>query len=142
VKVLARGWVFLVAAVAVTVGTVTVINLRDAFGSEAVFSASGRSAEPLAPTYVKRVTYEVYGPSGSTGSINYLDENANPREVEFASLPWTLTVSTTAPAVLASLVAQGDSDSVGCRITINGEVEDARSTTGHHAQTSCLVKAG
>lgn len=141
-RVLARAWVVIVAAVAIAVGTVAVIHLRDAFGSEPVFSASGRSAEPLDPTYVKHVTYDVYGPAGSTGSINYLDENATPRYVKFSSLPWTLTVSTTTPAVLASLVVQGDSDSVGCRITINGEIKDDRSASGRRAQTSCLVKAG
>lgn len=141
-RAIARTWVFLVAAAAVAAGTVAVINLRDAFGSEAVFSASGRSAEPLPATYVKRVTYEVYGPSGATGSLNYLDENAQPRQVEFTSLPWSLTVSTTTPAVMASLVAQGDSNSVGCRITINGQVEDDRSASGRDAQISCLVKAG
>ncbi|MEW5808055.1 MAG: MmpS family transport accessory protein [Actinomycetota bacterium] len=142
VKLLARAWVLLVAAMAVAVGTIAVIQLRDAFGSEAVFSASGRSAEPLDPTYVKYVTYDVYGPTGTTGSLSYLDENAQPHQVEFTSLPWTLTVSTTDPAVMASLVAQGVGDSVGCRITINGEVKDDRMAYGHHAQTSCLVKAG
>jgi hypothetical protein len=38
-------------------------------------------------------------------------------------------------------VAQGNSDNVGCRITVNGEVKDERSSAGHDAQTSCLVKA-
>lgn len=61
--------------------------------------------------------------------------------MEFRSLPWSLTVSTTAPAVLASVVAQGDGDSIGCSITVNGDVKDNRSTDGHDAQTSCLVKA-
>ncbi|MEH3140355.1 MAG: MmpS family transport accessory protein [Mycobacterium kyogaense] len=140
-KLLARAWVPLVAAVAVIVGGVAVVHLRDAFGSEPVFSASGRSAEPLDPTYVKNITYAVFGPSDSAGSVSYLDVNAQPRQVAFGSLPWSLTVSTTAPAVLASVVAQGDGDSIGCSITVNGDVKDNRSTDGHHAQTSCLVKA-
>jgi hypothetical protein len=43
--------------------------------------------------------------------------------------------------VIASVVAQGDSDDIGCRITVNDEVKDQRFSAGHHAQTSCLVKA-
>ncbi len=87
------------------------------------------------------MTYEVYGPSDTTESVSYLDKNAQPEEVDFTTLPWTLTVTTTVPAVIASVVAQGDSDDIGCRITVNGEVKNERSSAGHHAQTSCLVKA-
>jgi hypothetical protein len=61
--------------------------------------------------------------------------------VNFTTLPWTLTIMATVPAVIASVVAQGDSDDIGCRITVNDKVKDQRSSAGHHAQTSCLVKA-
>lgn len=140
--VLKRAWVPLVVVVAVVVGGVAVDRLRGVFGSDAIFTATGSSAEPLEPSHIKRVTYEVYGPSGTTGSVSYLDKNAQPEEVDFATLPWTLTVTTTVPAVIASVVAQGDSDDIGCRITVNGEVKDQRTSAGRHAQTSCLVKAG
>lgn len=140
--VLKRAWVPLVVVVAVVVGGVAVDRLRGVFGSDAIFTATGSSAEPLEPSHIKRVTYEVYGPSGTTGSVSYLDKNAQPEEVDFTTLPWTLTVTTTVPAVIASVVAQGDSDDIGCRITVNGEVKDQRTSAGRHAQTSCLVKAG
>lgn len=139
---LSKAWVPLVVAVAVVLGGVAVVHLRDAFGSEAVFSASGRGAAPLAPSFVKHLTYDVHGPRGTTGSVNYLDTFAQPHQVSFTDLPWSVTLSTTAPAVLASVVAQGDGEAIGCRITINGVVEDDQSSAGHHAQTSCLVKAG
>jgi hypothetical protein len=71
-----------------------------------------------------------------------LDTKAQPAQANFSNLPWTFTIMTTVPAVLASVVAQGNSDNIGCRISINGEVKDERSSAGHHAQTSCLVKAG
>ncbi|MGV7360670.1 MmpS family transport accessory protein, partial [Mycobacterium kansasii] len=74
--------------------------------------------------------------------VSYLDKNAEPQQVDFTGLPWTFTVTTTVPAVIASVVAQGDSDDIGCRITVNGEIKDERSSAGRHAQTSCLVKAG
>ena len=138
---LSKAWVPLVVAVAVVLGGVAVLHLRDAFGSEPVFSASGRSAQPLDPSYVKQVTYDIYGPSGTAGSASYLDMNAEAHQVNFTDLPWSFTISTTVPAVLASVVAQGDSATIGCRITVNGRVKDEQSAAGHHAQTSCLVKA-
>ncbi|OBH07882.1 hypothetical protein A5696_21385 [Mycobacterium sp. E2699] len=138
---LKRAWVPLVVVVAVALGGVAVYRLRGVFGSDAIFTATGSSAEPLEPSHVKRVTYEVYGPSDTTGTVSYLDTKAQPEQASFTGLPWTFTITTTVPAVLASVVAQGDSDNIGCRITVNGELKDERSAAGHHAQTSCLVKA-
>ncbi|OBG34841.1 MmpS family transport accessory protein [Mycobacterium sp. E3198] len=138
---LKRAWVPLVVVVAVALGAVAVDRLRGVFGSDAIFTATGSSAEPLEPSHVKRVTYEVYGPSDTAGSVSYLDKKAQPEQADFTSLPWTFTITTTVPAVIASVVAQGNSDSIGCRITVNGELKDQRSTAGRHAQTSCLVKA-
>ncbi len=138
---LKRVWVPLVVVVAVFLGGVAVSRLRGVFGSDEIFSATGSSAEPLVPFHLKRVTYEVYGPGDTTGSVSYLDKNAQPEQTNFTSLPWTYTITTTVPAVIANVVAQGNSDNIGCRITVNGEVKDERSSAGHHAQTSCLVKA-
>ena len=136
-----RAWVPLVVVVAVFLGGVAVSRLRGVFGSDAIFSATGSSAEPLEPSHLKRVTYEVSdGPSDTTGSVSYLDTKAQPEQANFTSLPWTFTLTTTVPAVIASVVAQGNSDTMCC-ITVNGEVKDERSSAGHHAQTSCLVKA-
>jgi Mycobacterium membrane protein len=138
---LRRTWVPLVVVVAVVLGGVAVGRLRGVFGSDAIFSATGSSAEPLEPSHLKLVTYEVYGPSDTAGSVSYLDKKAQPQHANFTSLPWAVTITTTVPAVIASVVAQGNSDNIGCRVTVNDEVKDERSSTGHHAQTSCLVKA-
>ena len=59
----------------------------------------------------------------------------------FSSLPWRYTISTTMSSVIANVVAQGDSDDLGCRITVNGELKDEHHASEHHAQVSCLVKA-
>lgn len=138
---LKRAWVPLVVVVSLALGAGAVGRLRDVFGSDEIFRVNGSGAEPLQPTHVKRVTYEVYGPSGATGSVSFLDENAQPHEANFTGLPWALTITTTVPAVIANVVAQGDGDDIGCRITVNGVVGDEQSSVGHHAQTSCLVKA-
>lgn len=140
-KLLSRTWVPLVVVVAVIFGGVAVDHLRGAFGSEQIFSSTGSKAGPLVSSHVKRVTYEVYGPGDSVGGVSYLDEDARPQQVSFAGLPWLITIATTVPAVIASVVAQGTSGEIGCRITVDGLIKDERSSTGHHAQTSCLVKA-
>ena len=64
-----------------------------------------------------------------------------PEQANFTSLPWTYTLTTTIPAIIANVVAQGNSDTIGCRITVNGDVRDEQTSNGHHAQTFCLVKA-
>jgi molybdopterin synthase catalytic subunit len=45
------------------------------------------------------------------------------------------------PAVSANLMAQGDSNEIGCRVTVNGTVREEQSASGVNAQTYCLVKS-
>jgi len=75
-------------------------------------------------------------------TINYLDLDAEPRIARDVPLPWTLTLTTTAPAAAANIVAQGNSDTIACRITIDGVVKEERVSTGVSAQTFCIVKSG
>jgi hypothetical protein len=116
--------------VAVFLGGQAVNLLRGVFGSDEIFSATGSSAAPLEPSYLKRVTYEVDGPSGTTGNVSYLNKNAQPEEANFTSLPWSYTITTTAPAVIANVVAQGNSDSP---TTATGSVARARYSRLHRA---------
>ncbi len=51
------------------------------------------------------------------------------------------SVTTTAQAVSVNVVAQGDSEVIGCRITVHGDVKDQRTVQGTNAQTFCLVKS-
>ncbi len=136
-----RAWIPLVVVLAVAVGAMAVDRLRGVFGSDEIFSSTSRSAEAIVPFNPKIVTYEVFGPGDSAGSVSYLNKNAVPEQANFNRLPWTFTLATTIPAVVANVVAQGDSDSIGCRILVNGEIRDEQSSSGHHAQTFCLVKA-
>jgi hypothetical protein len=136
-----RAWIPLVVVVAVAVGAMAVDRLRGVFGSDEIFSSTRSSAEAIVPFTPKSVTYEVFGPGDTVGSVSYLNKNAVPEKANFTSLPWTYTLTTTIPAVIANVIAQGNSDSIGCRIIVNGEVRDEQSSSGHHAQTFCLVKA-
>ena len=87
------------------------------------------------------LTYEIFGPPGAVATINYLDLDAQPQIARDVPLPWSLTLTTTAPAASANIVAQGDTDTIGCRITVNGELKDEKTSTGVNAQTFCLVKS-
>lgn len=131
----------LVVAAAVIGGGLAVVNLRRAFGSDEIFSRTGSDSEAIESINVKQVTYEVFGPGSATGGISYLNNATQPEQADFTGLPWTHTMTTTNPAVVANLVAQGDSDHIGCRIVVNGEVKDEQFADGHHAQVFCLVKA-
>ncbi|MBS4728395.1 transport acessory protein MmpS [Mycobacterium sp. SM1] len=138
-KVLKRMWIPLVIAAVVTVGGFAAYRLHGIFGSHRL-SAAGQ-VEAIVPINVKRVTYEVFGPAGTAGYITYLDENAQPHGANFTSLPWSHTLTTTLPGVFAAVVAQGDSETIGCRIVVDGRLKDEESTTILNAQTFCLDKA-
>lgn len=138
-KLMRRGWLPALIAVAVTAGVVTVANLRTVFGSNPVVvtDISSDNAEDFNPKFV---TYEVFG-SGNTAVINYMDLEGKPQRVESTPLPWTLTLQTTLPSVMPNILAQGDGDSIGCRVTVDDEVKQERTATGVNAETFCYVKA-
>ncbi|CNK08511.1 membrane protein [Mycobacterium tuberculosis] len=56
-------------------------------------------------------------------------------------MPWSLHVTTDKAAVMGSLMAQGNSDSIGCRIVVDGEVKAEKISNEVHAFTFCMVKS-
>ena len=140
IRLMGRIWIPIVMILVVAVGAVTIMRLHGVFGSHRYVSDSG-NGDAIIAFNPKHVLYEVLGPTGRVATINYLDAEAQPHEVDDAALPWSLTIVTTLTAVVASVVAQGDGESLGCRITVNGTVRDDRMVEAHHAQTSCLVKS-
>jgi hypothetical protein len=78
---------------------------------------------------------------GAVATINYLDLDAVPQIVRDAPLPWSISLTTTAPSASPIIVAQGDGDSIGCRIVVDDEVKDEKTSNGVTAQTFCLVKS-
>ena len=85
---------------------------------------------------------DVFGPPGAVATINYLDVNAQPQHVDGVTLPWSYDITTTEPAVFVNVVAQGNSDSIGCRISIDGVVKDERTVNTMNAYAYCLDKSG
>ncbi|MGE0218057.1 MmpS family transport accessory protein [Mycolicibacterium sp.] len=134
-----RVWLPVLIVVAVAIGAVTVAQLRSVFGSNgAVVTAVGSdTADKFNP---KVVVYEVFG-SADTAIINYTDLDGLPQRTGSVALPWTLRLETTDPSVQPNLIAQGDGQSIGCRVTVDDEVKDERTAEGVNAATYCLVKA-
>jgi Mycobacterium membrane protein len=137
-----RGWMVLVAVVVVAVAGFAIYRFHGIFGSHSNVSANRGLANEIVPFNPKQVVLEVFGAPGAVATINYLDVNAVPQQVKNAPLPWTFTITTTEPAVVGNVVAQGDGDTIGCRIIVNGEVKDERIVNTPSAYTFCLDKSG
>jgi len=135
-----RIWIPLVMILVVAVGTVTVVRLHGIFGSHQHVSDAG-NLDAIVAFNPKRVVYEIFGPAGATATINYLDADAQPQEVDNAALPWSFRIETTMSSVVANVIAQGDGATLGCRIIVNDVVRDQLLVEAHNAATTCLVKS-
>jgi Mycobacterium membrane protein len=141
-SLLGRRWMLLVAVVVVVVAGFAVYRLNGVFGSHDVTSTPSGGANEIVAFNPKHVVMEVFGAPGTTATITYLDVDAQPQRVDDAALPWAYDTTTTEPAVFVNVQAQGDSDSIGCRITIDDAVKDQRTATTLNAFIYCLDKSG
>jgi hypothetical protein len=135
-----RGWVPVVMVVVVAIASFMVAKLHGVFGSH-MYTPDNSNADAIIQFNPKHVLLEIFGAPGTVADINYLDEQAQPQRLDAVTLPWSFEIVTTLTAVLANVIAQGNTDSIGCRITVNGVVRDQESENSYHAQTSCLVKS-
>jgi hypothetical protein len=132
----------LVAVAVVLAAGFAVYRLHGIFGAHNVTSTAGALSDQIVPFNPKRVVMEVFGPPGTVATITYTDVNAQPQRADAVSLPWSYDTTTTQPAVFVNVAAQGDSDSLGCRIKIDDVVKDERSVNTLNAFTYCLDKSG
>jgi hypothetical protein len=139
---LARRWMLLVAVFVVAVAGFAVYRLNGIFGSQDVVSTPSGAADEIVPFNPKHVVMEVFGPPGTVATITYTDVDAQPQRVDDATLPWKYDTTTTQPAVFVNVSAQGNSDSLSCRITIDDVVKDERTVNTLNAFTYCLDKSG
>lgn len=140
VRLLGRVWIPLVVLLVIGTGGFVVSRVHGIFGSEKRPSYDQSHATDTRPVDSKQVLYEVFGPAGTVADISYFDVNSQPQRVDGAHLPWSLTVTINSPAVVADIVAQGDSHSIGCRILVDGEVKAERVSNQVNAYTHCLVQ--
>jgi hypothetical protein len=134
-------WIPLVILVVIGAGGLTVSRLHGVFGSEKRPSYADTKVSENTTYDPKHVVYEVFGPPGTMADISYFDVNADPQLVESAKLPWSLDIATNLATVVGNIVAQGDSDSIGCRIVVDGVVKAERITHEVNAFTFCMLKS-
>ena len=132
----------IVAVVVVATAGFAIYRLHGLFGAHRNEAANNGISNQIVPFNPKNVVLEVFGAPGASATINYLDVNAQPQQVVNAPLPWSLTITTTEPAVLGNVVAQGNGSVLGCRITVDGQVKDERTVNTKDAYTFCLDKSG
>jgi hypothetical protein len=139
--VLRRVWIPLLVLVVIGAGGFTVSRLHGIFGSEKRPSYADTKINDTKPFNPKHLTYEVFGPPGTVATIGYFDVDGEPHHVEGASLPWSLQFEITKATAIGSILAQGDSNSIGCRIIVDDEVKAERISNQVNAFTSCLLKS-
>jgi hypothetical protein len=139
-SLLKKAWLPLLIVVVVVIAGLTVGRVRTFFGADGVLVTPRNFADDPKPFDPKVVKYEIFG-SGTYADVNYLDLDAKPQRADAATLPWSLTLQTTAPSASPNIVAQGDGGSITCRITVDDEVKDERTSNGLNAQTFCFVKS-
>ena len=137
--ILKRAWLPLVVVVALIIGGIAVMRLNGAFPGPGLPKPDPRDATP--PYAVKTATYEILGPPGTTGVVNWMDAESLPQKANFTTLPWSTTISAAMPGIFAYVVAQGDGPSIGCRITVDGKLVDQQQVNTRDAQVSCLDKS-
>ncbi len=140
-RLLKRFWVMTMVIVALAAAFAVVGRLRTFFDSDKPYVAASQPADAIRPINTKRVTYQVVGPQDASGRVSYLDVSGKTIEASFTSLPWSVTVSTTDPGVLANVVAQGDTAALGCRILVDDKLVAEEYAQGRDAQAFCLDKA-
>ncbi len=138
-RALKKVWIPVVLIVVLAISGLVVSRLHKMFASEDLNANAGAGIE-IVQFNPKVLVYDVYGSPGSSAQISYFDPDANVHVVNVA-LPWSITLSTTLPAVSANLMAQTDGDEIGCRVTVNGTVREEQTANGIEAQTYCLVKS-
>jgi len=127
--------------VVIAAGGFAVSRLHGIFGSDKRPSYADTKINDSKPFNPKHLTYEVFGSPGTVANISYFDVNAEPQHIEGVSLPWSLDFAITETSAVGSVVAQGDSDNIGCRIIVDGEVKTERTSNQVNAFTSCLLKS-
>ena len=142
-RVLRRLWIPLLVLVVIAAGGFAVSRLHGIFGSDKrpSYADTNTKVNDSKPFNPKHLTYEVFGSPGTVATISYFDVNAEPQHIQGASLPWSLQFAIAETSAVGSVVAQGDSDGIGCRIIVDDEVKAERISNGVNAFTSCLLKS-
>ena len=127
--------------VVVAIGGFAVWRIRGIFGSEQLPPYAGSTAVDTEKENPQRVRYGTFGAPGPGAEIKYLDAGGDPHQGNGAPLPWSIEIVTHSPAMAGNVLAQGDSDFIGCRIVSDGVVKDERTTQRVSAYVYCFTKS-
>jgi hypothetical protein len=127
--------------IVLVVGGFAVWRLRNMFGSHQLATYAGNASEDGDRAEAKLVRYEVFGLPGASADINYIDAAGDPNQIVGAALPWSVEVETTSPAMVGNVVAQGNGNYIGCRISADGVVKDERTASDVSAYIYCFTKS-
>ncbi|MCV7180355.1 MmpS family transport accessory protein [Mycolicibacterium murale] len=136
-----RLWIPLVTAAVIAAGGWAVSQLHGIFGSDSSVPYGDTRTGAAQPVMPKQLRYEVFGPPGTTADISFFDADGDPRFLEGVVLPWSLDFPITSATGIGSVAAQGDSDSIGCRLLVDDTVKAEKVEYAVSAFTSCLLKA-
>lgn len=140
-RVVKRLWIVLVILAVIGGGGLTVRRLHGMFGSENRLSYAGTRTDDTKPANPQHMRYEVFGPPGTLAGISYFDANGDLQIIKDTPLPWSLEFTVTPATAGGNIVAQGDSDSIGCRIVVDGVVKEEKITHAVSAFTFCRQKS-
>ncbi|MGA7053759.1 MAG: MmpS family transport accessory protein, partial [Mycobacterium sp.] len=101
--ILKRAWVPLVVIVALIIGGVAVFRLNGVFPGPGLPKPDPRDATP--PYAAKTAIYEILGPPGTAGVVNWMDAESLPQKANFTTLPWSTTIVAEMPGIFAYVVA-------------------------------------
>ncbi|STZ43845.1 mycobacterium membrane protein [Mycolicibacterium gilvum] len=135
-------WIPLVIVIVVAAGGFTVSRLHGVFGSDDSLTYGDTATDTAKPVNPKMLRYEIFGPPGTVAQISFFNGNGDPQFLEGVPLPWSFEFPITGAAGVGSIAAQGDSESLGCRILVDDEIK-AEEIATHEASTftACLLKA-
>lgn len=123
----------LVAVAVIAVAGFAVYRLNGVFGANHSTATPGALSDEIkkAVQLPSTWSFEVFGPPGTVATINYVDVEAQPQRVDNATLPWSYDTTNRPRGVFVNVMAQGDSHSIGCWITIDDVVKDEN---GQHVE--------
>ncbi|ORX13914.1 hypothetical protein AWC31_29545 [Mycolicibacterium wolinskyi] len=132
----------MVMAAVIAIGGFAVTKIRGIFGTQQLPTYAGSmSDDQKNVSDPKRVVYEIFGPPGAVADVNYIDDDGEPNQVDGVALPWSVEIVTNAPSMTGNVLAQGNSDFIGCRISSDGEVKDERTAHDVNAYIYCFAKS-
>jgi hypothetical protein len=140
-RLLRKLWIPLLVVVVVAAGGFAVSRLRSIFGTDNRPSYADTKFNDSKPFNPKHLTYEVFGAPGTVANVSFFDVNADPQHIQGVTLPWSLDFAITETSAVGSIVAQGDTDEIGCRIIVDGQVKTEKTSNQVNAFTSCLLKS-